>query len=498
MAEKKKSIIEEALLEAKSLEDALKANTKEILAAHMSKEIESIVESSLKNKGEKKEEPISEEEDDEISVDDVETKGSDDEEDVKLDLDDEEESDEDDSLQFGDDEDDEDEEPNKIDLDLDTDLDLDAGEGVEDDDDEIGLGLELPMMGSDDESEEILDLTGASDEEVVKVFKKLSDNDEVEVVKDEGGIHLKDNGTGAEYYIKESMEEGWGSMHEEGEQCSECGSGAMYEDEEGKYCSECGSGMYEEKDEIVYEIEMNEPSEDYVPGDYVPGGKVSDATMNFKINNSDDASRWLRDTPEGRHAGSRPIEDFEDLESFEEGAYIEEDKLQRHSRTSGKQRYHGARLAARESRTTSKPIVRREPTKNTVSESKIMREYKELKTKKEEYKKALNVFKEKLNEVALFNTNLAYVNRLFTEHSTTKKEKMDILKRFDNAETIKESKNIYKTIKTELDNKSPMNESVENKVNKTIQSSKSTNLNESTAYVDPQITAIKDLMRRIS
>jgi len=75
---------------------------------------------------------------------------------------------------------------------------------------------------------------------------------------------------------------------------------------------------------------------------------------------------------------------------------------------------------------------------------------------------------------------------------------MDILKRFDNAETIKESKNIYKTIKAELDTKSPINESVETKVNKTIQSSKSTNLNESTAYVDPQITAIKDLMRRIS
>jgi hypothetical protein len=97
MAEKKKSIIEEALLEAKSLEDALKANTKEILAAHMSKEIESIVESSLKNKGVMKKKPISEE-DDEISVDDVETKGSDDEEeDVKLDLDDEE-NDDDDSM----------------------------------------------------------------------------------------------------------------------------------------------------------------------------------------------------------------------------------------------------------------------------------------------------------------------------------------------------------------------------------------------------------------
>ena len=75
---------------------------------------------------------------------------------------------------------------------------------------------------------------------------------------------------------------------------------------------------------------------------------------------------------------------------------------------------------------------------------------------------------------------------------------MDILKRFDGAETIKESKNIYKTIKEELDRKAPINESVEVKVNKTIKSANVTNLNESTAYVDPQIKAIKDLMKRIS
>ena len=37
---------------------------------------------------------------------------------------------------------------------------------------------------------------------------------------------------------------------------------------------------------------------------------------------------------------------------------------------------------------------------------------------------------------------------------------------------------------------------VDRKVNKTIDSSKS-NLNESTAYVDPQINKIKDLMSRI-
>ena len=168
------------------------------------------------------------------------------------------------------------------------------------------------------------------------------------------------------------------------------------------------------------------------------------------------------------------------------------------ARTKGRQRKGGHRnRQTSESRITRKPVVRRKPKTDTVSETKIMKEYKELKSKNNEYKKALNVFKDKLNEVALFNTNLAYVNRLFTEHSTTKKEKMEILKRFDNTDSVKESKSIYKVIKSELDRKAPISESVENKVNKTVKSS-SSDLNESTAYVDPQIVAIKDLMKRIS
>jgi hypothetical protein len=441
MAEKKKSIIEEALLEAKSLEDALKANTKEMLAAHLSKELDSIVESSLK--GEKEE--VSEQEDEEMEMDDIEIEGSDDEEDVELDFEGEEsEDDEDIELDL-----DSEESEKEVDLDLDTDLDLDAGEGEMD----VDLDLELPSMGMDDEEgEEVMDLTGASDEEVVKVFKRLSDDDEVEVVKDSEGIHLKDNQTGAEYYIKESMDRMY-SM-EEGEYCSECGSGSMYED-------------YDELgEEVVYEIELEDNS---------PMMEMSD------------------DVEEGAYIDEEedPIE--EDLARTRGGA---RQGNRRHGASHIPSRREGYRFD--ESKRERNPIINRKPKTSTVSENKILKEYTELKAKNEEYKKALNVFKDKLNEVALFNTNLAYVNRLFTEHSTTKKEKMGILKRFDNAESIKESKNIYKTIKTELDNKNPINESVEKKVNKTIESSKSTNLNESTAYVDPQITAIKDLMRRIS
>ena len=64
----------------------------------------------------------------------------------------------------------------------------------------------------------------------------MGDEDEVEVVKDEDGIHLTDNETGAEYYIKESehLQLKMKSMVNEG-----CGN--MLEDEE-----------------VVYEIELDE------------------------------------------------------------------------------------------------------------------------------------------------------------------------------------------------------------------------------------------------
>ena len=72
MATKKKSIIEEALLEAKTLEDALKANTKEMLSAHMSKEIENIVESTLREQEEEVEDDIElGSDDDELGMDDI-------------------------------------------------------------------------------------------------------------------------------------------------------------------------------------------------------------------------------------------------------------------------------------------------------------------------------------------------------------------------------------------------------------------------------------------
>ena len=439
MAEKKKSIIEESLLEFKTIEDALKANTKEILASTMKEEIEKVVRESLEEQEEIEDNDELEGLDDEMEELPAGEEAGEDLEDLDLELD------------MGDAEADEmegeEEESEELELpmgDMDgeePEMELGDTEGMLSDLGDMEMDGEELEMDMDDE----LDLTMSSDEEVLKVFKKMGDEDEIEVVKDEEGISLKDNQTGAEYYIKESEE------LEEEEMC------------EGAGCSDMSE---EEMEETIYEVELDE--------------EMYEAYMDES-----------KDMEEGEEISEEEVAEGDEMKEEEEP--IEEDKQKRHQK-SGKQRYHGAKAGSDqlgESRKSRRPSnVRKE------SYEKLLKEYDELKSKNGEYKEALKVFKTKINEVALFNQNLAHVTKLFTEHSTTKKEKMTILGRFDEIETIKESKTLYKNIAGELTEKSPITESVDRKVNKKIDSSKS-NLNESTAYVDPQINKIKDLMSRI-
>jgi hypothetical protein len=138
------------------------------------------------------------------------------------------------------------------------------------------------------------------------------------------------------------------------------------------------------------------------------------------------------------------------------------------------------------------------PKMKVVTNSALKEEVETLRTKNDEYRKALNIFREKLNEVAVFNSNLAYATKLFTEHSTTKQEKINIMRRFDNVETIKESKNLYTQIKGELDGKKTtvVKESIVENIDRTP-SKGSTNLIESKTYENPQFLRMKDLMSKI-
>jgi hypothetical protein len=459
----KKNLVEEALLQMENLQEAITNNAKGILASTMKEEISELVKESLSEEEVEMSETETEEEnvemseqeeidvEDEVEVDDAEGDMEDALEDLGLDMGDDMESDNDEELDLGDEEM------------LMTDL---PGDDLEVDDEEEVL---LP-----------LDLTAASDDEILKVFKAMGEEDGIIVKQDGGDVHLSDEETDAEYVIQlgESEEEAY----------------------EGEYTEE---DHMEEEEEVVYEIEIGEEEadeEEMSEGDY--GGNKGDESRShrdYETNEGDyggnkgDESKSHRDyeTNEGDYGGNKGDESksHRDYES-NEGETTET------ARTNASLRkYPNAKSAPEEVRTYAKGRLRPAVREN----EELKAEVKQLREKNEEYRKALNVFKEKLNEVAVFNSNLAYATRLFTEHSTTKQEKINILRRFDGVETLKESKSLYKTVKEDLGGKETnvVTESVQSKVTKTPTKGSANNLIESKTYENPQFLRMRDLMSKL-
>jgi len=482
-----------------------------------------------------------------------------------------------------------DDDTEEVDMDMDT-----------DNEDEVEMDMDLDMTDMDSESP--IDLTNASDEEILKVFKAMGEEDGIIVKKDGEDIHLTDNNSDNEYLVKlgESMEEEMDEQEEEMDEqeeemdesshwggkkgdISKSRKDYMDEDEDVDAVieklfssdSDDNEGMdvdvEDEDEEIMYEIEFDEQDDDDMESDddmedvdgmemdeqeeemdeqnweesldeayshkKAPGVKGSGPKFSYnksakggfkedkkegpksvgtgkakfeykKGANMEGKSKVVKaETKEGKFGGnkgddSRSKRDYEQKFGGNKG-----DKSKTHSgkdyeKTETKEAARTYGMGSKEGRGLRKGITNNRNYvygKSGVKVESLESEVSMLREKNEEYRKALNVFREKLNEVAIFNSNLAYATRLFTEHSTTKKEKINILRRFDGVETLKESKNLYKSIKDELgqvDSKS-INESVGNKINNTVSTGSSTTLIESKTYENPQFLRMKDLMTKI-
>ena len=432
MAEKNKSIIESALLDAKRIQEALNANTKEILRSVALEEIDGLVKESLEEGY--VEEDAEEDEDVAIDVTDAPESG---EEEIEVTDDDSEDSEEGDDLE-GDDE----------------------------------TSMSAVALGGDED--EVEDLTKASDDDVISVYKKLTGDDTIEVVVDDesGDIHLSVDEPG-EFIIKTGEEAEEEGMDE-----------AMYEDmSESEEMEES-----ENVDEVMYEIALDEMEN--IDGIKAP---IGDNTGDNLEGGFDDDQAYAHAEGEMVMSESKEIAEVE--ETMEEGEETLEEKVG-----------VGTGMSVGTHRNQSGPGsigAPENPKSESVNESvekynTLLTEAKELRGKNEEYKQALKQFRTMLAETVVFNSNLTYVTKLFMEHSTTKEEKQAILKRFDNeVSTLKESKRLYKTIASELTSRKPMNESVERKINNEVSSSMSKQLNESTAYIDKETQRIKDLMSRV-
>ena len=448
-------LVQEALIQMKQVEEAIAENAKGILASTMKKEINQLVKESLSEQ----------DEEDEVELDtDI---------DMSVDNDD-------------------------VEMDMDMD-DMDSS-----DEDDMEINMDMDMDFEDEETP--IDLTNASDEEILKVFKAMGENDGIIVKKDGGDVHLTDSDADVEYLVKlgESEED----MMEEDDDMMEEYDDMMEEDDEttndviDAIFSGDMSGIDEEEedmdevvyeiemdeeedmdDEVVYEIEMDEEdmddmtNETYKPKgigigkgpkfsykDKAAGGFKEDkkqgprtmgtgkAKFEYKKGaNMEGKSKVVKsETKEGdygmnRGDKSKTMKGKEDYTTKKGMTNSKGEKAFEKEETKEAARTYG--MGSKEGRGLRKGITNNRNYvygKNGVKVESTQEEVRMLREKNEEYRKALNVFREKLNEVAIFNSNLAYATRLFTEHSTTKKEKINILRRFDDVETLKESKNLYK------------------------------------------------------
>jgi hypothetical protein len=507
-----KSLVQEALIQMRQVEEAIAENAKGILASTMKEEINQLVKESLSEQ----------EEEDEIDLDaDVDTDADNDE----------------------------------MEMDIDTDVDMDSDE----DDMDMDVDMDMDM----DSEESPIDLTDASDEEILKVFKAMGEDDGIIVKKDGENVHLTDDNADVEYLVKlgesqlDEMEDhmNYGEYDESVDDVIN----AIFSDNGDVSDVEPSDVEDFDDEEVVYEITLDEDDnnpemeeEDYYNPEmeeeygmddltnetYKPKGvgmgsgpkfsykdkakggfdekkkvgpkSVGTGKAKFeykKGENMGGKSKVVKaETKEGdygmnrgdkskTHKGEEDYTTKKGMTNSKGKEAFEKTETKEAARTYG--------MGSKEGRGLRKGITNNRNYvygKNGVKvESTTSEEVRMLREKNEEYRKALNVFREKLNEVAIFNSNLAYATRLFTEHSTTKKEKINILRRFDDVETLKESKNLYKSIKDELsqvDTKS-INESVGQKLNKTVTTGSSTTLIESKTYENPQFLRMKDLMGKI-
>ena len=524
-----KNLVEEALIQMKQIEDVLAENAKGILASTMKEEIEELVKESLNEQA--------------------------DEDDMEMDMDSED----------------------------DMEMDIDDEDDMEmDDEDEYEMEDEDDMEMDDD----VIDMRGASQSELLKVFKAMGDEDGIVVSKDGGDISLTDDGD--EYLIRlgeQISEFGDEDMEDEDEMDMEDDDemegmddmggempdmdmededeydmdyedddemGEMYEDDTQSTIDKIFEKTRTKNSDIIYEIEINEQMEDEdeydmeddMEDDMGMEDELSDIKVdcdNFSVSDFieeygvKDAGSILKVLEfNGCVAGkSETSEEYDYLgeakkaskfkykmakngfnEKMKEGpkkmvtgkAKFDYDKSAanidgkmkkvtpgKKQETKEASRTYG--MGSKAGRGLRKGIT---PNRNLNLES-LEDQILELKQRNSDYKKSLNIFREKLNDVAVFNANLAYATRLFTEHSTTKKEKINILRRFDNIQSLQESKNLYSVINNELskDSNTSLNESVNRKISNVASTGSSANLIESKTYENPQFLRMKDLMGKL-
>lgn len=405
-----------------------------------------------------------------------------------------------------------------------------AGEGAED-----GEGDEWAEFDKYKVSDDEYDFSNAEDEEIVKVYKLMKNDDQILVHKDEDKVKIQDNETGAEYLIDlgsdgeadavAAVEPG---AEEGGEDMGAADDFGAEDDLENNIDDDMNEST-ERMFELVLEYDSNVGYTDNYqkkdvmtnPGMSEPGKNVNDWDAGVPKGDSKPWSGYpgkknKADKPFNDGKGKQVEEQVEECgdmptEEVTEGAVNELKTNAEHaanngstSRTDGPNNprrrtgrsFHTAQNG-QEKGTKDNAYTAGDGNVTVTTDVKvesIMKKVNKTLAENKELKETLTNVMASLKEAAVTNHNLAQIIKLISENSTTQDEKKEIISKFaKQAKTIEESKNLYESISQDLKKSHKMN--ITEDKNLTVESSKK--INETPIYKSQDIMESLDLMHRM-
>ena len=405
----------------------------------------------------------------------------------------------------------------------DTEMDAEGGEAVEDeipaeDGVEASEGEVTDGEGGDEwaefdkykVSDDEYDFTNAEDEEIVKVYKLMKNDDQILVHKDDNGnVNIQDNETGAEYLIK---------LDDEGEAAgvaaTEPSDDEVITDDSAEDDFNNDMDDMNESTERMFELVLeydsnvgytdNYQKKDVMtnPGMSEPGKNVNDWDAGVP---KGDAKPWSgypskknkADKPfnagKGKQLEEDAVEGAMEEEQIEESAAECGGRMGAHGRMMGTKSHNPQKAKKNSPMNQHHVSTKGEYDQGIANESFIKRANAVLEENKE-LKSTLTDLMEQLKKVSVTNHNLAQIIKLVSENTTSQDEKKEIINRFKNqGKTIEASKTLYETISRELQKTNKMNITEEKSL--TVESSNK--INETPIYKSQDMLDSLDLMHRM-
>ena len=385
----------------------------------------------------------------------------------------------------------------------------DAIDGVEDEGEDGDEWADFDKYKiSDDE----YDFTNAEDEEIVKVYKLMKNDDQILVHKDDNGnVNIQDNETGAEYLIKLDDEGEATGVESDDEVIPDDSAEDDFENNDYDDMNESTERMFE----LVLEYDSNVGYTDNYqkkdvmtnPGMSEPGKNVNDWDAGVPHGTE---KPWSGYKGGKKNKADKPFNDSKgkqlEEESIEEatnvGGFVQQNSTSKshvpnsngrnaRSMSKGGSRVKGTATPRYNSGDVDVTVTVNGDEKTNESfmrrANKALSENKELKT-------TLTDVMQSLKEAAVTNHNLAQIIKLISENSTSQDEKKEIISRFSKeAKTIEASKNLYESISRDLKKSNKMNITEDKSL--TVEGSKK--INETTIYKSPDMLDSLDLMHRM-